>query len=72
MTPSQRLAALLAQPIEPTRRMGWRGATPVSGEAFNDRARRWQAAFEQADGQRFALFFADGIEFSAALFGPKR
>ena len=69
MTPSQRLAALLAQPIEPTRRMGWRGATPVSGEAFNDRARRWQAAFEQADGQRFALFFADGIEFSAALFG---
>lgn len=69
MTPSQRLAALLTQPTDVVRQIGWHGAAPVSWSEFSEQARRWQAAFEQAVGQCFVLFFDDGIGFAAALFG---
>ncbi len=67
--PSQHLATLLTQPIDEVRQVGWRGAAPVSWLEFNEQARRWQTAFEQAAGQCFVLFFDDGIGFAAALFG---
>lgn len=69
MMPSQRLAALLTQPADEVRQIGWRGAAPVSWLEFSEQARRWQTAFEQAAGQCFVLFFDDGIGFAAALFG---
>jgi len=72
MTPSQRLAAWPVAPVtpaDPLCRLGWRGTVPVSGLDFNERTRRWQAAFEQAAGLCFVLFFADSIEFAAALLG---
>lgn len=69
MRPSQRLAALLASPVDPAQVLGWRGLTPVSALEFHTLARRWQVAFAQAAGQRFVLFFADSLEFAAALFG---
>lgn len=75
MTPSQRLAAWPMTPMAPMTpadavpRLGWRGTTPVSGLEFNERTRRWQAAFEQAAGLCFVLFFTDSIEFAAALLG---
>jgi len=69
MTPSQRLAALLALPPDAGHLVGWRGTAAVPWPAFSEQARHWQAAFEQSPGQRFALFFSDGLEFAAALFG---
>jgi acyl-coenzyme A synthetase/AMP-(fatty) acid ligase len=69
MRPSQRLETLLSPAVEADRLVGWRGAEACTWGDFNQRARRWQAAFTAADGQRFALCFADGLEFAAALFG---
>jgi acyl-CoA synthetase (AMP-forming)/AMP-acid ligase II len=69
MRPSQRLAALLTQPAGIDLRVGWRGLAAQPWAEFSDRARCWQAAFEQAQGRRFMLFFVDSIEFAAALFG---
>lgn len=69
MTPSQRLSALLVQPLDVERRIGWREVTLVSWPEWSDRARRWQAAFERLAEPRIALHFNDGIEFAAALFG---
>ncbi len=69
MTPSQRLTTLLQQAADVPGLVGWRGQDPVSWQDFSRLARRWQAAFEQHNGQRFVLFFADGLLFSAALFG---
>ena len=67
--PRQHLAMLLTQPVDEVRHVGWRGAAPVSWLEFSEQARRWQTAFEQAAGQCFVLFFDDGIEFAAAMFG---
>jgi acyl-CoA synthetase (AMP-forming)/AMP-acid ligase II len=69
MTPSQRLAGLLTRPVNDAGQVGWRGLTAVSWPEFSARARGWQAAFKQTVGSRFVLFFADGLEFAAALFG---
>ncbi|SEL71159.1 FabA-like domain-containing protein [Roseateles sp. YR242] len=69
MKPSERLASLLAQPVDAAGAVGWRGAVPVSWSDFSHLARSWQTAFELAAGQCFVLFFSDGLEFAAALFG---
>lgn len=69
MTPSQRLTTLLLQPADAPGIVGWRGHVPVTWQDFSLLARRWQAAFERQHGHRFVLFFADGLAFSAALFG---
>jgi acyl-CoA synthetase (AMP-forming)/AMP-acid ligase II len=67
MTPAQRLAALVT--LAPPAVVGWRRQEPVSGAAWLDEAGRWQAAFAEHPGQRFALYFQDSLSFAAALFG---
>jgi 3-hydroxymyristoyl/3-hydroxydecanoyl-(acyl carrier protein) dehydratase len=67
MTPAARLAALLT--LAPPSVIGWRRREPVTGADFLTDAGRWQAAFTAHPGQRFALFFQDGLAFAAALFG---
>lgn len=67
MTPAQRLAVLVT--VAPPAVVGWRRQEPVSGHAWLDEAGRWQAAFAEHPGQRFALYFQDSLSFAAALFG---
>jgi acyl-coenzyme A synthetase/AMP-(fatty) acid ligase len=69
VTASERLAALLAGAAPAQGLMGWRGGEPVAWQDFLESARRWQAGFQALAGTRVALHFADGIDFSAALFG---
>lgn len=69
MKPSERLAGLLLQHGDDATPVAWRGTQAVTWAAFRDRSRAWQAGFEQASGQRYALHFGDGLEFAAALFG---
>lgn len=67
MTPAQRLALLATLP--PPAVIGWRRRAPVAGADWLAEAGRWQAAFAAHPGQRFALYFEDGLSFAAALFG---
>ncbi|MBB3194236.1 AMP-binding protein [Roseateles terrae] len=69
MSPSQRLCALLMSEADASGVVGWRGSEPVSWQDFRLLARRWQATFARQEAQRFVLFFADSLTFSAALFG---
>lgn len=67
MTPGQRLASLLTLPAPAI--IGRRRTEPVDGATFLNEAGRWQAAFAEHPGQRFALYFLDTLDFAAALFG---
>ncbi|NCT82765.1 MAG: AMP-binding protein [Comamonadaceae bacterium] len=67
MTPAQRLAALSGLP--PPAIVGWRRREAVTGADFLAEIGRWQAAFAAHPGQRFGLFFQDGLSFAAALLG---
>ena len=63
------LRSLLRLPRDPQAVFGWRRGEPVRFGEFDRAARAWRTTFEAAPGQRFALHFADAIDFAAALFG---
>lgn len=55
------------QPMDAT--IGWRAGKPVRRDAFLASVHAWQSLLAQTAGQKFGLYFADSIEFAAALFG---
>lgn len=63
------LRNLLRQPRDPRAVLAWRRGEPVRFGEFDRAARAWRTAFAAAPGQRFALDFADALDFAAALFG---
>lgn len=49
--------------------IAWRAGKPVRRDAFLASIHAWQSLLAQTAGQKFGLYFADSIEFAAALFG---
>lgn len=49
--------------------MGWREGQPVHNDEFLRRISSWKNLLHQTEGENFALFYADSIEFAAALLG---
>lgn len=47
--------------------IGWRGAQAVGNAAFLHRIAAWHATLAPLAGKNFALYFEDGLEFTAAL-----
>lgn len=67
MTPAQRLATLFTSPAMGV--AGWRRREPISWVELRAEVQAWHAGFAAQPGQRFALYFQDGLRFAAALFG---
>ncbi|HVK95226.1 MAG TPA: AMP-binding protein, partial [Noviherbaspirillum sp.] len=53
----------------PNDTVGWRDGAAMTHAAFVERVRLWQALLRRTDGNRFALYLNDSIEFAAALLG---
>src|SRR5881392_3783574 len=53
----------------PGRPVARRGGLSLDHVRFVEDVHRWRAAFANARGRRFALFFDDGYELGCALFG---
>jgi acyl-coenzyme A synthetase/AMP-(fatty) acid ligase/3-hydroxymyristoyl/3-hydroxydecanoyl-(acyl carrier protein) dehydratase len=49
--------------------VGWRAGVPVGRDAFLARVTSWYATLLPLDGEKFALYVEDSIEFAAILFG---
>jgi acyl-coenzyme A synthetase/AMP-(fatty) acid ligase len=69
MFDSSNLLSFLVAPQPLDRIIGWRAQTPVRQGEFLARVRAWMSLLEQAQGQKFALYINDSVEFAAALFG---
>ncbi|MBI2769157.1 MAG: acyl-CoA synthetase [Burkholderiales bacterium] len=63
------LAEVASRPGLASRPVAWRGGKPVTRARFLADAAAWRAAFAAQPGARFALYFDDGYEFAAALYG---
>lgn len=49
--------------------VGWRDGVPVQNDEFLIRVAAWRNLLRYVDGKNYALFYADSIEFAAALLG---
>lgn len=63
------LAQVAARPGLPRRPVAWRGGALLLRERFVADVRAWRAAFAACAGRRVALYFDDGYDFAAALYG---
>jgi acyl-CoA synthetase (AMP-forming)/AMP-acid ligase II len=55
--------------LQPDDIVGWRGEETIRGAEFLTRVGQWQSLLASTPGSNVALYFADSIEFAAALFG---
>ncbi|GGI54285.1 AMP-binding protein [Oxalicibacterium solurbis] len=49
--------------------VGWRGEEKILRDTFLHRVHAWNALLSRVNGQNFALYLEDSIEFGAALLG---
>lgn len=49
--------------------VGWRNGAVVRNDEFLTRVHAWHSLLHRSDGQNFALYLDDSIEFGAALLG---
>lgn len=69
MFDSDNLRNFLVAPQPLDRIVGWRAQTAVRQGEFLARVAAWMSLLKEVQGQKFALYISDSIEFAAALFG---
>ncbi|MGZ3236313.1 MAG: AMP-binding protein [Burkholderiaceae bacterium] len=49
--------------------VGWRAGKPIRRDAFLAAVDKWQVLLKGTQGQKFALYFSDSLQFAEALLG---